>query len=330
MNRKVSVAPMMDCTDRHERYFLRLISKNTLLYTEMVVDEAISRGDKKKLLGFNINEKPVALQLGGSSSKLLAEATKIGEDFGYDEINLNLGCPSKKVEKNKFGVCLMKEPNLVADCLSKMQSVTKLPVTIKTRIGYDDVEDYENLNNFISTLKSTGIKTFIIHARKAMLGKFTPKQNLNIPPLKYEFVYNLKKDFINDEIIINGGITSVDEVKKHLEKTDGVMIGRAAYHTPYLLAEIEKEIFKNEEIPSRQDIIEQLIPYIKDELKKGTRLNQIMRHTLGLFHGQTGSSYWKKYLSENMCVRDADVKKIDHIMDKIKYNNVDTRVGQSA
>jgi len=330
MNRKVSVAPMMDCTDRHERYFLRLISKNTLLYTEMVVDEAIKRGDKKKLLEFNINEKPVALQLGGSSPILLAEATKIGEDFGYDEINLNLGCPSKKVEKNKFGACLMKEPNLVADCLSKMQASTNLPVTIKTRIGYDDVEDYENLHNFISSLKTTGVKTFIIHARKAMLGKFTPKQNLNIPPLKYEYVYKLKEDFPNEEIIINGGITSVDKIKPLLQKTDGVMIGRAAYHTPYMLADIEKEIFGTKDILSRQDVIEQLIPYVKDELKKGTRLNQIMRHTIGLFHGQTGASYWKRYLSENMCIRDADVKKIDHIMDKIKYNNVDASVGQSA
>ena len=330
MNRKVSVAPMMDCTDRHERFFLRLISKNTLLYTEMVVSEAINRGDKKKLLEFNINEKPVALQIGGSSPRLLAEASKIGEDFGYDEINLNLGCPSKKVEKNKFGACLMKEPNLVADCLSKMQSATKLPVTIKTRIGYDNVEDYENFYNFISTLRNTGIKTFIIHSRKAILGKFTPKQNLNIPPLKYDYVYNLKKDFPNEEIIINGGITSTDEIKSHLTKTDGVMIGRAAYHTPYLLAEIEKEIFNNEDIPSRQEVIENLIPYIREEIKKGTRLNQIMRHTLGLFHGQTGASYWKRYLSENMCVRDADVKKIDHIMDKIKYNNVDRNVGQFA
>jgi len=293
----------------------------------MIVDEAINRGDKKKLLEFNINEKPVALQIGGSSPKLLSEATKIGEDFGYDEINLNLGCPSKKVEKNKFGACLMKEPNLVADCLSKMQAITKLPVTIKTRIGYDDVEDYDNFHNFISTLKSTGIKTFIIHARKAMLGKFTPKQNLNIPPLKYNYVYNLKRDFPNEEIIINGGITSVDEIQNHLEKTDGVMIGRAAYHTPYLLADIEREVFKNEIIPSRQEIIENLIPYVKEELKKGTRLNQIMRHTLGLFHGQVGASHWKRYLSENMCVRDADVQKIDHIMDKIKYNNVERRVG---
>ncbi|MDC0944265.1 tRNA dihydrouridine(20/20a) synthase DusA [Candidatus Pelagibacter sp.] len=330
MKRKVSVAPMMDCTDRHERYFLRLISKNVLLYTEMVVDEAINRGDKKKLLEFNINEKPVALQLGGSSPKLLSEATKVGEDFGYDEINLNLGCPSKKVEKNKFGACLMKEPNLVADCLSKMQSVTKLPVTIKTRIGYDNVEDYKAFYKFISTIKSTGVKTFIIHARKAMLGKFTPKQNLNIPPLKYDYVYNLKKDFPEDEIIINGGITEVEQVKQHLKKTDGVMIGRSAYHTPYILADIEKEIFDNENIPSRQEVIEQLIPYVKDELKKGTRLNQIMRHTLGLFHGQSGASHWKRYLSENMCVRDADVKKIDHIMDKIKYNNIDNSVGQSA
>ena len=302
MNRKVSVAPMMDCTDRHERFFLRLISKNALLYTEMIVDEAISRGNKKKLLEFNINEKPVALQLGGSSPKLLAEATKIGEDFGYDEINLNLGCPSKKVEKNKFGVCLMKEPNLVADCLIKMQASTNLPVTIKTRIGYDDVEDYENLHNFISILKSTGVKTFIIHARKAILGKFTPKQNLNIPPLKYDYVYKLKNDFPNDEIIINGGITKVDEIQSHLNKTDGVMIGRAAYHTPYLLADIEREIFENNNIPSRQEVIENLIPYIKQEIKKGTRLNQIMRHTLGLFHGQSGASYWKKYLSKNMCV----------------------------
>ncbi len=318
MNRKVSVAPMMDCTDRHERYFLRLISKNVLLYTEMIVSEAIDRGDKKKLLSFNINEKPLALQVGGSSPKLLANAAKLGEEFGYDEINLNLGCPSKKVQKNKFGACLMKEPDLVADCLSKMQSSTKLPVTVKTRIGYDDKEDYENLYKFIDKLKNTGVKTFIIHARKAMLGKFTPKQNLNIPPLKYDIVYDLKKDFKNEEIIINGGITSTDQIKNHLSKVDGVMIGRSVYHSPYFLSEIEKEIFKNNDTPSRQEVIENLIPYVKEETKKGTRLNQIMRHTLGLFHGQTGSNFWKRYLSENLCVRDADVKKIDHIMDKVK------------
>ena len=322
MNRKVCVAPMMDCTDRHERFFLRLISKNVLLYTEMIVSEAISRGDKKKLLSFNLNEKPLALQVGGSSPTLLAEAAKTGEDFGYDEINLNLGCPSKKVEKNKFGACLMKEPNLVADCLNKMQSVCKLPITIKTRIGYDDVEDYENLYKFIEILKKTGIKTFIIHARKAILGKFTPKQNLNIPPLKYDVVYRLKKDFPKEEIIINGGITSTEQIKEHLKKVDGVMMGRSIYHSPYLLADIEREIFNNENILSRREVMESLVPYVKEETKNGTKLNQIMRHTLGLFHGQAGSSFWKRYLSENMCVRDADVKKIDHIMDKITFNHI--------
>ena len=318
INRLVSVAPMMDCTDRHERYFLRLISKNVLLYTEMVVSEAIDRGDKQKLLSFDLREKPVALQLGGSTPELLAKSTKIGEEFGYDEINLNLGCPSKKVQKNKFGACLIKEPNLVVDCLNEMVNSTSLPVTVKTRIGYDDVEDYENFFNFIKTLKATGVKTFIIHARKAMLGKFTPKQNLNIPPLKYDFVYKLKEDFQDLNIIINGGITSTDDIKNHLKKVDGVMIGRSVYHSPYFLADVEKEIFNNFKIKERDEIIEELIEYLKFEIKKGTRINQIMRHTLGLYHGQTGSAFWKRYLSENMCVRDADVKKIDHIMDKVR------------
>jgi len=200
-----------------------------------------------------------------------------------------------------------------------MQTKTKLPVTVKTRIGYDNVEDYESLYNFINLMQSTGVKTFIIHARKAMLGKFTPKQNLNIPPLKYEMVYKLKEDFNNLEIIINGGITSTAQVKTHLNKVDGVMIGRSFYHSPYLLSEIEREIFNNNNILSRQEIVEKLVRYVKKEINKGTRLNQIMRHTLGLFHGQTGSNFWKRYLSENMCVRDADVKKIDHIMDKVKF-----------
>ena len=326
MNRKVCVAPMMDCTDRHERFFLRLISKNVLLYTEMIVSEAISRGDKKKLLAFNLNEKPLALQVGGSSAKLLAESAKTGEDFGYDEINLNLGCPSRKVQKNKFGACLIKEPNLVADCLTEMMASCSIPVTVKTRIGYDDVEDYESLKNFIKILKKTGVKTFIIHARKAMLGKFTPKQNLNIPPLKYDIVYRLKKDFPEEEVIINGGINSIYQIKNHLEKVDGVMIGRSVYHSPYFLAEIEREIFNNDNISSRKEIIENLIPYIKSEIKKGTRLNQIMRHTIGLFHGQTGANFWKRYLSENMCVRNADVQKINHIMDKITFNHLERSV----
>ena len=244
-----------------------------------------------------------------------------------DSLNLNLGCPSRKVQKNKFGACLMKEPDLVADCLSNMQSSTKLPVTIKTRIGYDNVEDYENFYNFISILKSTGIKTFIIHARKAMLGKFTPKQNLNIPPLKYEMVYKLKKDFKELNIIINGGITSTEQIKSHIKKVDGVMMGRAIYHSPYLLADVEKEIFRNEFVPSRQEVVEKLVMYLKNEIKKGTRVNQVMRHTLGLFHGQTGSNFWKRYLSENMCVRDADIQKVDHILDKIKLNHVTQPTG---
>ncbi len=328
INRLVSVAPMMDCTDKHERYFLRLISKNVLLYTEMIVSEAIDRGDKDKLLSFDLREKPVALQLGGSTPKLLANSAKIGEEFGYDEINLNLGCPSKKVQKNKFGACLIKEPNLVADCLSEMINSTSLPVTVKTRIGYDDVDDYEHFHNFINTLKTTGVTTFIIHARKAMLGKFTPKQNLNIPPLKYDYVYKLKKDFKDLEIIINGGITSTDQIKNHLDKVDGVMIGRSVYHSPYLLAQIENEIFNNYDIKDREEVIEYLIDYVKAEVKKGTRVNQVMRHTLGLFHGQTGSSQWKRFLSENMCVRDADVKKIDHIMDKVKLHPKLHSVGQ--
>ena len=328
MNRKVCVAPMMDCTDRHERFFLRLISKNVLLYTEMIVSEAISRGDKKKLLAFNLNEKPLALQIGGSSAKLLAEAAKTGEDFGYDEINLNLGCPSRKVQKNKFGACLMKEPNLVADCLTEMMASCSIPVTVKTRIGYDDVEDYESLKNFIKILKKTGVKTFIIHARKAMLGKFTPKQNLNIPPLKYDVVYRLKKEFPDEEIIINGGINSIYQINNHLEKVDGVMIGRTAYHSPYFLAEIEKEIFNNHNVPSRTEVIERMFPYIKEEASKGTRLNQIMRHTIGLFHGQKGSADWKRYLSKNMCIREADLQKVNHIMDHIKNNGSTTSLGR--
>ena len=309
----------MDCTDRHDRFFLRLMSKNVMLYTEMVATKSAIHGDRKKILSFSPEEKPLALQVGGSNKEELAEVAKIAEDMGYDEINLNLGCPSKKVQKNKFGACLMKEPNLVADCLNEMVSSTKLPVTVKTRIGYDNVEDYQNIYDFVKLLSKTGVKTFIIHARKAMLGKFTPKQNLNIPPLKYDVVYKLKKDFPDLEIIINGGITSTDQIKDHLKEVDGVMIGRSIYHSPYFLADIEKEIFSNEDVSTREEVIKELINYVKIEIKKGTKLHHIMRHTLGLFHGISGSSFWKRYLSENMCVRDADVQKVDHILDKVRY-----------
>ena len=321
MKKMVSVAPMMDCTDRHDRYFLRLISKNVKLYTEMIVSNAIIKGDKDFLLKFNLLEKPLVLQIGGSNPKELAQATKIAEGYGYDEINLNLGCPSKKVQKNKFGACLMKEPNLVGECISEMKNACSLPITVKTRIGFDDYEDYEYLKKFITIIKLAGSETFIIHARRAILNKLTPKQNLNIPPLNYNFVYKIKKDFPNDAIILNGGVDSINKIQAHLKKIDGVMIGRAAYHSPYFLAEVEKEIFNNHNIPSRTEVMERMIPYIKEETGKGIRLNQIMRHTIGLFHGQKGSAHWKRYLSKNMCIREADLRKVHHIMDHIKYNN---------
>ena len=321
MIRKVSVAPMMDCTDRHDRYFLRLISKNVMLYTDMIVTEAIKRGDKKKLLSFNLKERPLALQIGGSSPKILAEAAKIGEDFGYDEINLNLGCPSKKVQKNRFGACLMKEPNLVGECINEMSNSCTIPISAKTRIGYNEIEDYDFFKSFIEIIKKAGSNIFIIHARRAILEKFSPKQNLNVPPLNYNFVYNLKKDFCQNNIILNGGVRSTDQIKEHLKYVDGVMIGRAVYHSPYFLADVERDIFNNNNVPTRTEIMEQMIPYIKEETKRETRLNQIMRHTVGLFHGQKGSSYWKRYLSENMCIREADLQKVNHIMDHIKNNN---------
>jgi tRNA-dihydrouridine synthase A len=322
MKKSISVAPMMDCTDRHERFFLSLISQNIHLYSEMIVSNAIIRGDRNKILAFKKVKNPTILQLGGSNPSELAEACKISEQYGYNEINLNLGCPSKKVQKNKFGACLMKEPNLVADCVNAMVNATKLPVSIKTRIGYNDIENFEFLKSFISTIKKAGVKKFIIHARRAILTKLSPKQNLSIPPLKYDFVYKLKKEFKEDEIIINGGIKETAEIKDHLKHVDGVMIGRAIYHSPYFLAEIEKDVFKNKNVPSRDDVMEKLIPYIQKETKKGVQLNHIMRHTVGLFHGQSGSKQWKQYLSKNMCIRDADIQKVDHIMDQIKDNNM--------
>ena len=327
MKKTVSVAPMMDCTDKHDRYFLRLISKNVKLYTEMLVANAIIKGDRDFILNFNLCEKPLALQVGGSVPKELAEASQIAASYGYDEINLNLGCPSKKVQKNKFGACLMKEPNLVGECVNEMKNASNLPVTVKTRIGFDDYENYEYLKKFLTIIKNAGAKTFIIHARRAMLNKLTPKQNLTIPPLNYNFVYNIKKDFPTDVIILNGGVDSINKIQTHLKKVDGVMIGRAAYHSPYFLAEVEKEIFNNTNIPTRTEVMERLIPYIKEETRKGTRLNQIMRHTIGLFHGQRGSTHWKRYLSKNMCIREADLQKVNHIMDHIKNNSNTTSLG---
>ena len=328
MNKTVSVAPMMDCTDRHDRYLLRLISKNVKLFTEMIVAKAIINGDRDFHLKFNLLEKPLVLQIGGSDPKELAQATKIAESYGYDEINLNLGCPSKKVQKNRFGACLMKEPNLVGDCINEMVNACSLPISIKTRIGIDNSEDYEYLKKFITTIKKAGSKTFVIHARRAILNKLTPKQNLTIPPLNYNFVYKIKEDFNSDTIILNGGVNTINKINTHLKKVDGVMIGRAAYHSPYFLAEVEKEIFNSDDVLTRTEVMELMIPYIKKETKNGTRLNQIMRHTIGLFHGQKGSSYWKRYLSENMCIREADLQKVNHIMDHIKNNGSTTSLGR--
>ena len=311
---------MMDCTDRHDRYFLRLISKNVMLYTEMVVTKAVLRGDKHKLLKFNDAEKPLALQVGGSDKKELAQVAKIAEEYGYDEVNINLGCPSKKVQKNSFGACLMKEPDLVSECLAEMKNSCNIPVTAKTRIGFDDTEEFDYLNMFINKIKNAGCNTIILHARKAILKGLTPKQNLNIPKLNYGMVYEIKKSNPDLEIIINGGVTTTEQIKKHLNFCDGVMIGRAIYQNPYFLKDIENDIFGNSNVLSREDIVKKILEYLENEIKSGTKVNQVMRHTVGLYYGQPGSKEWKKYLSDNMMARDSDFQKAKHIM-SIAQNN---------
>ncbi len=311
---------MMDCTDRHERYFLRLLSKNVMLYTEMVATKSAIHGDRKKILGFNKIEKPLSLQVGGSDKKELSEVSKIAEEMGYDEININLGCPSKKVQKNKFGACLIKEPDLVAECINEMINSCKIPVTAKTRIGFDSIESYDYLNSFVNKISDAGCKTIILHARKAILKGLTPKENLKVPKLNYPLVYEIKNKNKNLEIIINGGITNTEQINEHLKNCDGVMIGRAIYQNPYFLAEIENKIFNNTDVPSRSEIAEKLVEYVQEEVKKGTRVNQIMRHTVGLYHGQNGANKWKRYLSDNMMARDSDFQKVNHIM-KIAQNN---------
>ncbi|MDC3062086.1 tRNA dihydrouridine(20/20a) synthase DusA [Candidatus Pelagibacter sp.] len=320
INRKISVAPMMDCTDRHDRFFLRLMSKNVMLYSEMVATKSAIHGDRKKILSFSEEEKPLALQVGGSDKKDLAEVAKIAEDMGYDEININLGCPSKKVQKNMFGACLMKEPDLVAECINSMVKSCNIPVTAKTRIGFDDTEDFNYLNNFINKMKGAGAKAFILHARKAILSGLTPKQNLNIPKLNYDMVYKIKNENPDLEIIINGGISKINEINKHLNFCDGVMIGRSIYQNPYSLVEIEREIFKTKNNPSREQVAEKLLEYLDREVKLGTKVNHIMRHTVGLYHGQKGSKEWKRYLSDNMMARDSDFQKAKHIMTIVQNN----------
>ena len=311
---------MMDCTDRHDRFFLRLMSKNVMLYTEMVATKSAIHGDRKKILSYSPEEKPLALQVGGSDKEELSEVAKIAEDMGYDEININLGCPSKKVQKNMFGACLMKEPDLVAECINAMVKSCNIPVTAKTRIGFDDVESFEYLNSFIHKMRDAGSKTFILHARKAMLTGLSPKQNLNIPKLNYNMVYEVKKQNPDLEIIINGGISKVGEINNHLKHCDGVMIGRSIYQNPYSLVEIEREIFNTKINPSREQVAEQLLEYVKKEVKLGTKVNHIMRHTVGLYHGQIGSKEWKRYLSENLMARESDFQKTKHIMTIVQNN----------
>ena len=311
---------MMDCTDRHDRFFLRLMSKNVMLYTEMVATKSAIHGDRKKILSYSPEEKPLALQVGGSNKDELAEVAKIAEDMGYDEININLGCPSKKVQKNMFGACLMKEPDLVAECINAMVKSCNIPVTAKTRIGFDNVESFEYLNSFIHKMRDAGAKTFILHARKAMLTGLSPKQNLNIPKLNYNMVYEVKKQNPDLEIIINGGISKVDEINNHLKHCDGVMIGRSIYQNPYSLVEIEREIFNTKINPSREQVAEQLLEYVEKEVKLGTKVNHIMRHTVGLYHGQIGSKEWKKYLSDNLMARESDFQKTKHIMTIVQNN----------
>ena len=311
---------MMDCTDRHDRFFLRLISKNVMLYSEMVATKSAIHGDREKILGFRNEEQPVALQVGGSDKKELAQVAKLAEEYSYKEINLNLGCPSKKVQKNSFGACLMKEPDLVAECLNEMVNACNIPVTAKTRIGVDDIEDFDYLNKFVNKIKEAGCKTIILHARKAILKGLTPKQNLSIPKLNYERVYEIKKENPDLEVIINGGITNTEDIKKHLEICDGVMIGRAIYQNPYFLSEIEKEIFSNNTVPSREDIAKEILKYLEEEVKVGTKVNHVMRHTVGLYHGQPGSKDWKRYLSDNMMARDSDFQKAKHIMTIVQNN----------
>ena len=311
---------MMDCTDRHGRYFLRLLSKNVMLYTEMVATKSAIHGDRKKILSFNEIEKPLALQVGGSDKEELSLVSKIAEDLGYDEININLGCPSKKVQKNKFGACLIKEPDLVAECINEMVNSCKIPVSAKTRIGFDDIEDFNYLNSFMKKISDSGCKIIILHARKAILKGLSPKANLKVPKLNYPMVYRIKKENNNLEIIINGGITDCFQIKDHLKKCDGVMIGRAIYQNPYFLTDIENEIFNNTDAPTRSEIAEKLVEYVKEEVKKGTRVNQIMRHTVGLYHGKTGANKWRRYLSDNMMARDSDFQKVHHIME-IAQNN---------
>lgn len=298
IDRRVSVAPMMGWTDRHDRYFLRLISPHSLLYTVMITTGALVYGKKYQVLEFSPEEHPVALQLGGSDPKDLAASAKWGENYGYDEINLNCGCPSERVQNGKFGACLMAEPALVANCVDAMKQAVSIPVTVKTRIGIDDQDSYQFLTDFIGPIAENGCETFIIHARKAYLEGLSPEENRTVPPLQWERAFQLKKDFPRLEIILNGGIKTVAQIEDALSHVDGVMIGREAYQNPYFLSEIEQHIFGTANVPSRHEIVDKLMPYVSESLRKNIPLKDIARHILGLFHGQRGGRQWRQVLSQ--------------------------------
>lgn len=299
LNRQLSVAPMLGCTDRFFRSFLRLITKHTLLYTEMITTHALLHGDQKRLLRFDPCEHPIALQLGGNNPKSLAVCAKLGEDWGYDEINLNLGCPSPRVSNGRFGACLMAEPQLVADCIQAMQNAVSIPVTIKHRIGIDGMEGYADLERFVAILITAGCTTFIVHARPAQLTGLSPKANRKIPPLNYNFVYQLKQNFPHIQIILNGGITTLEQVKTQLQYVDGVMLGRAAYNDPWILQLADSYIFDAEYVKiSRQEVLTAYLSQIQPALAEGVPLLHITRHLCGLFKGELGARNWRRILTQ--------------------------------
>ena len=300
-DRRFCIAPMMDYSDRHSRYFLRLFSPRILLYTEMVTAAAIQNGDREYLLRFNAEEHPLAVQLGGSDPEQLYQVAKICSDFGFDEINLNCGCPSDRVQSGSFGACLMKDAALVADCVAAMKSATRLPVTVKHRTGIDQQEDYDEFAGFARVQIEAGADALIVHARNAWLQGLNPKQNREIPPLKYDWVYQLKQDFSSSEIIINGGIKTLDDCARHLQQVDGVMLGREPYHNPFLLRNVDAELFEQAagQGPTRVEMLHRYYPYIESQLSQGLPLMRMARHLIGLFHGEPNARLWRRYLSEN-------------------------------
>lgn len=302
MNRTLSIAPMMACTDRHYRYFMRLITRETLLYTEMVTTGAVIHGNRARLLRYSPEEHPLAIQLGGSDPNALAQAAKIAEDLGYAEINLNVGCPSDRVQSGHFGACLMKTPDLVASCVKAMTDAVSIPVTVKTRLGVDDLDTFEFCVDFIKTIAEAGCQTFILHARKAWLQGLSPAENRTIPPLRYDWVYQLKTLFPHLEMILNGGVMDLAQAKMHLQYVDGVMIGRAAYANPFLFARADQDFYPDANAcmtPDQQDVVLAYLPYVDRELAAGTRLRALTRHLVGLFQGIPGARSWRRYLSEH-------------------------------